>query len=293
MNNTIIRLLLSFFFCIISVNLSAQRIMAGKGTYTYPVPENISIEEAKLIAVEKARLQVIADKFGTIIDMTTMTEVRNVDSKSSVEMVSFGESEVKGEWIEDVIAPEFRIDYNQGGLFITVTVEGKIREIVSADIDFKAKVLRNGLDDRFEGYDFKHGDDMFMSFISPIDGYLAVYLYDGNNDAYCLLPYMAQNTGFFNVKRNKRYVLFSSADVSEGVSPNMVDEYNMTASKSREVNLLYVIFSPNKFVKALDNDNREVLPRSLDYKSFQKWLVKNRGRDKDMRVERKMITISR
>lgn len=291
--NNIIRLLLSFFFCVISVNLSAQRIMTGKGTYTYPVPENQSIEEAKSAALEKARIQVIADNFGTVVDMTTITEVGNSNGKSSIEMMSFGESEVKGEWIEDTSAPEYKIDYNQGVLSITVTVEGKIREIVCADIDFSAKVLRNGTDDRFEGYDFKQGDDLFFSFKSPVDGYLAIYLYTGEDTAYCLLPYIGQNEGYFSVKRNKKYILFSASNASEGISPTIVDEYNMTASKSKEVNHLYIMFSPNKFVKALDNDNEGVLPRSLNYKSFQKWIIKCRNRDKEMRVQRKLITISK
>lgn len=293
MNKYILNILISFFLGLFSVNLSAQRIVTGKGTYSYPVPESKSIDEAKIIAIEKARLQVIADNFGTVVDMSTMTEVRNVNDMSSVEMISYGESEVKGEWIEDISEPVFAISYEQGKLFLTITVEGKIREIVSADIDFKAKVLRNGVEERFEGYDFKDGDDLYLSFISPIDGYLAVYLYNGEDDTYCLLPYIAQSEGCFNIRRNRQYILFSSEKVSEGILPNMVDEYNMTASSSKEVNLIYIIFSPNRFTKALDDGSDEYLPRSLDYKSFQKWLIKNRNRDKEMRVQRKTITISK
>lgn len=293
MNSSHLKVLTAICLCLISVNTYAQRIVTGKGTYTYPIPENISIEDAKTIVLEKARLQVIADEFGTIVDMTTVTEVANSNGNSSVEMMSFGESEVKGEWIEDIAAPEFKIDYNHGCLSITVTVEGKIREIVCADIDFSAKVLRNGVEDRFEGCDFRHGDDLYMSFQSPIDGYLAVYLYTGEDDAYCLLPYIGQTEGYFNVKRNKKYILFSADNASEGLSSAVVDEYNMTASRSKEINLIYIMFSPNKFVKALDNDSDGVLPRSLDYKSFQKWLIKCRNRDKEMRVQRKTITISK
>ena len=144
-------------------DMYAQRTVTRGGTYTYPIPENISIADAKIIALEKARLQVIADEFGTIVDMTTMTEMYDSDERSSVEMISYGESEVKGEWIEDVEVPEYSIDFNQGVLMVTVTVKGKIRQIVSADIDFNAKVLRNGMEERFESYDFKHGDQLYMS----------------------------------------------------------------------------------------------------------------------------------
>lgn len=293
MNNRIISVLTFVIFSLISMTVSAQRIATGKGTYTYPVPESKSIEEAKIIATEKARLQVIADKFGTIVDMSTMTEVRNVDEVSSIEMISYGESEVKGEWIEDISEPVFSINYENEKLYITVTVEGKIREIVSADIDFMARVLRNGTEDHFEDYDFKEGDDFYLSFVSPVDGYLAVYMYNGDDDAYCLLPYMAQSEGCFGIKRNRRYVLFSSEKASDGIFSNIVDEYRLTASSSKEVNLIYIIFSPNKFVKALDAGSDENLPRNLDYRSFQKWLIKSRNRDKEMRVQRKTITISK
>lgn len=270
-------------------DMYAQRTVTRGGTYTYPIPENISIADAKIIALEKARLQVIADEFGTIVDMTTMTEVYDSDERSSVEMISYGESEVKGEWIEDVEVPEYSIDFNQGVLMVTVTVKGKIRQIVSADIDFNAKVLRNGMEERFESYDFKHGDQLYMSFRSPVNGYLAVYLYDGQEMVYCLLPYIRQEDGCFSIKRNEEYILFSP----DGSSSDIVDEYNLTASRDKEVNLIYVIFSPNKFTKALDDSSGEELPRSLDYKSFQKWLVKCRNKDVEMRVQRKTVKITR
>lgn len=293
MNRMWIRIVVSVFVLLCASDVYAQRIVTRGGSYTFPVPENVSIDEAKLMALEKARIQVIADEFGTIVDMTTMTEVRGSEDASSVEMISYGESEVKGEWLEDVDEPEFKVDYDGGILSVTVTVKGKIREIVSAEIDFQAKVLRNGTEDRFEDHDFKHGDDLYLSFRSPVDGSLAVYLYDGQGEAFCLLPYVGQEEGCFNIRRNERYVLFSSKNTPEEVPSHIVDEYNLTASKDKEVNLIYVIFSPNKFTKALDDFGDELLPRSLDYKSFQKWLVKCRNRDKEMRVQRKTITISR
>ena len=69
-----------------------------------------------------------------------------------------------------------------------------------------------------------------------------------------------------------------------------MDEYTMTCNGEVEFNDIYVIFSPNAFVKAnsegLTND---LLPRQLSYKDFQKWLVNNKKRD--MKLNNKIFPI--
>lgn len=67
----------------------------------------------------------------------------------------------------------------------------------------------------------------------------------------------------------------------------------MTCESTIEDNQIYVIFSPNPFVKANDNDNGESLPREIDGKDFQKWLAKVRRKDKYVNFSFKQITISK
>ena len=57
--------------------------------------------------------------------------------------------EVKGEWIETTDKPDYEISYVENTLVVTCKVKGKAREIVTAQIDFRAHVLRNGTDDKF------------------------------------------------------------------------------------------------------------------------------------------------
>ena len=57
----------------------------------------------------------------------------------------------------------------------------------------------------------------------------------------------------------------------------------MTCEKAAETNYIYVISSPNPFIKAIDNAVAG-LPRELKYEDFQKWLTKNRTADKYMQV---------
>lgn len=151
-----------------------------EGEYSYIVPENVDLEKAKHIALERLKTQLIADEFGTTISQSNSTFVKNSNSESDVDFLSIGGSEVKGEWIETIGKPRFDISYEENMLVVRVAAKGRIREIVSASVDFKALVLRNGTDDKFESNSFKSGDDLFMSFQSPVDGYLVVYLIDAD-----------------------------------------------------------------------------------------------------------------
>lgn len=177
-----------------------------EGEYSYIVPENVDLEKAKHIALERLKTQLIADEFGTTISQSNSTFVKNSNSESDVDFLSIGGSEVKGEWIETIGKPRFDISYEENMLVVRVAAKGRIREIVSSTIDVKSLVLRNGIEDRFESNSFKSGDDLFVSFQSPTSGYLVVYLIDADQRAFCLLPYQNMESGCFPVEANKRYV---------------------------------------------------------------------------------------
>ena len=276
--------------CIFSIYCFSQKIKTVSGEYTYYVPENIDLEKAKQIALERVKVQLIADEFGTVVSQNNATTVKNNNGKSDIDFVSVGGSEVRGEWIETIGEPDFMPSFDNGQMIIKVHIKGKIREIVSADINFKALVLRNGTEDKYEDDTFKSGDDLFLSFTSPISGYVAVYLVDNDGTAFCLLPYQNQEQGNVKINANERYVFFS-----EKLSPQdlkaYVDEYTMMCSHSQELNQIYVVFSPNTFVKATDGKREETLPRELSNEDFQKWLARNRTKDKDMTYKKIAISI--
>ena len=286
------RLLFSVCFILgMSLVAVAQKTERVTATYTYYAPEHVSIEEARRVALQRAQLQAIADAFGTIVTQTNATTVRNENGKSDVSLLSLGASEVKGEWLRTDGEPEYEIAYEDGMLAVTVRVKGVIREIVNAAVDFQARVLCNGTEDRFEQDRFRNGDDLYLSFHSPVDGYLTVYLLDAEGTAYCLLPYRGDTGGRVAVKGNRRYVFFSVDDVPAG-EQGMVDEYVMTCGNREELNQIYVIFSPQLFTKAVDYAGEGVQPRELPYEEFQQWLFNCRKQDREMRVEVKHIVIS-
>lgn len=279
------------FICIVfSICCFAQKIKTVDGEYTYVVPENVNLDKAKYIALERLKIQLIEEEFGATVSQSNSTLVKNSNGKSDVDFVSIGGSEVNGEWIETIGTPRYNIYYEKDMLVVSVKAKGRIREIISTAVDVKSLVLRNGIEDRFESDTFKSGDDLYISFQSPTNGYLVVYLVDTEQRAFCLLPYQNMKEGFFNVEANKRYVLFSTQTATSELKP-YVDEYTMTCTHDQEINQLYVIFSTSPFVKAIDNKFEKELPRELSNEDFQKWLAKYRIRDTNMVVKKTTITI--
>jgi len=277
----------------------AQQEQTVSATYCYYPPLNVSREEARSIAIERARVQALADVFGTLVDSYDASVMTTVNGKSDIRHYSFGESTVKGEWLADTKEPVIKEQLEDGVLLVEAQVWGLAREIVSAPIDIKAVVLKNGLTDHHADRFFHEGDALYLSFRSPSKGYLAVYLMGDEGVTSCILPYKDDDDGMFPVKANRDYLLFSEKHAGRG---EPCDEYVLTCGREREQNLLYVIFSPNKFVKANDREPSEQvrvddmmldMPRSLSFEDFERWLLRCRRADPQMQVIVNPITIEK
>jgi hypothetical protein len=264
-------MLLLSILMIVSVTSFAQRTEKVTAAYTYYVPENVTLEEAKHTALDRAKLTAIADAFGTLVSQSNSTVMVNENGQTDSRFFSFGGSEVKGEWIETTKEPIYNIRYEGNMLVVSVEVTGRIREIVSAGVDFTAKILRNGIEEKFESNEFRNGDDMYLYFKSPIDGYLLAYMFDETtNQVVRILPYIKSTTASIQVKGGEDYLFFNK----EKITDYMVDEYTMTANQPVEFNTLYVIFSTTSIIKAYDSsDESKDGIRILKYEDFNKWLV--------------------
>lgn len=280
--------LLTILLVVFVLGVWAQKVLTVDAEYTYRASEDVALSKAKQIALERAKIQAIADAFGTIVSETNTMRMSNKNGRSDVDFMSIGGSDVKGEWIETIGTPQYLVNYDGETLVVTAKCKGKIREIVANEIDFQVKVLRNGTDDRSESDEFFSGDNFYVSFTSPVAGYVAIYLVDVGNMACCLLPYQAQQDGIYSVKANQRYVFFN-VDEAQPVEKPIVDLYRMTTLFPVEQNQIYVVFSPQPFVKAADAVGKGQL-RELKGDEFQKWLAKCRKRDTNMSV--KMIPIA-
>lgn len=286
--------ILSIILLLLGVAITgyAQGTKKVHGEYIYHAPENVSLEQAKQTALSRAQIQALGDEFGTIVAQHNATLMSNTNGSTNTDFTSLSSSDVKGEWLETIGEPKYEITYDQGMLVVKCSVSGKARALVAGQNNFVAKVLRNGIEDKYESEDFKSGDDLYLAYQASGRSYLAVYLIDDAKKAYCLLPYQSSKDGKVELDANNRYVFFNEKTAAPLFQPNEVDEYTMTCEKSQETNYIYIISSPHPFVKAIDNA-AEGLPRELSYDDFQKWLSKNRTQDKDMRVEIKTIIVKK
>lgn len=272
--------------------VSAQKPFTVCGEYTYYAPDNITLAQAKQIALQRARVAGLIAEFNQTVYQSNTTVVTNRNGESITELYSFGGSDARGEWIEDSEAPEYKIFYEQGILVVKASVCGKAREIKSAGIDIEARVLRNGLEPKFENDHFNSGDDMYLYFRTPVDGYVTAWLLDrGNQTVYCLLPYRNMAQGAMEVEHNKEYVFFHQDHKLKDWQ--YIDEYTLTADTSVEWNEVYVVFSPNTYAKAISNVSDELAPRELSFKDFSAWLTRCQTKDPDMKVSKHMIEIKR
>ena len=260
----------------------AQKMQMVTATYTYYAPENVTLEEAKHTALDRAKISAIADAFGTLVTQNNSTVITNQNGKSDNRFFSLGGSEVKGEWIETTKEPIYNIKYEGGMLVVSVEVSGSIREIVSTGIDFTAKILRNGTEEKFESSEFRSGDDMYLYFKSPVDGYLAVYLFDETTqEVFCLLPYKASGEGVYKIEHDQPYIFFSAKYAPDRA---IIDEYKLICNREAEYNDIYIIFSQNIFAKSQTKEMADTQPRQISFEDFQKWLSKTRKVNNSMTI---------
>ena len=265
---------------------SAQRTVTGNVTYTYVMSDNETVREAEISAVRQAQLKMIADNFGTTVGATTTITMSN----GNIRDFTFGETEVNGEWIKTIGTPVFERLCVDDHFIIKVTLKGEIREIVSNPVNYQFKILKNGSDGRFESTSFRQGDYLCLSFRTPEEGYLAVYLTDGET-VQCLYPYPGLPSSAMRMNADTDYVLFSKEKSGE-LDPGRVQRMRLGCKEEMEHNRLYIVFSTEKFSKAMDHENGE-LPRQLNFKDFHSWLSGIRRRDVRMTVSPVDIVISK
>lgn len=287
------RVVLSALLLLVSLIAYSQKTKKVSATYTYYAPETMSVEEAKRTALERAKIQAIADEFGTIVSQSNSTIVSNKNGESDTQFFSIGGSDVKGEWIETIGEPNFEIYFSDRQLVINASVKGKIKERNQSLISLKANILRNGFEPKYESDTFTNGDDLYLLFHAPVNGHLLVYLLDYSNDtSYCLLPYSNSSKPSFEIRSDFKYLLFS-AEHAQLEDKTTVDEYTMTnTSGTTEYNEIQIIFSPNTIVKNISDQISNNTPRQLPISEFNKWKAKLLSSDDKIQIINKPITIN-
>lgn len=278
------RLCLCGIFLLFALSLSAQKVRTVSAEYIYYPPENVTLEQAKATAIERARLEAIANEFGTNVSQTNTIVISNDKEGSNTQYNTYGSTEVKGDWIADTAEPQVQISYEGGMLVIKVKVAGKVRERNSADIELDIATLCNGTPSE----SFKNNDKFAVRFKAAANGFLSIYLIDDNvEQAYCLLPYENENGMAREIEKGKTYTLLSTADP---VYPYR-EETILTTEKKVDFNRLAIIFSTTRFAMPLTEQGAYV--PELTSTGFERWLQKNRIKDESMMVIYKTLEIKK
>ena len=250
---------------------------------TIMVEEEMTWAQAKRKAIATAKAKAIEKEFGTYVNDAMIIQEMENDGKVSSGFVNLTVEESKGDWLGDTKQPELTVEYNNDRLFLTAKVWGKAREIKQAKTDIDWKII-NKTNATTPTTTFISGENMYVSFKSPVDGYLAIYLID-TELAYCLLPYKGMTEGAYKVEAGKTNIFFDKN--RDLLSRGMI----MKTTQGAETNEVVLIFSPNPFTKPIDNRRRFNNPNSLSPVEFNDWLLKCRLQDREMVVQKHIIKI--
>ena len=257
---------------------TAQKTAMVTATYTYYAPESMSVEEAKHIALDRAKTDAIAAEFGTTVTQSNTVVTTNTNGVSDTRLYSAGGSEVVGEWIETTTPPSYDISYDRGVLTVNVTVKGRIKEIDRSAPDIEIATYRNAISPNNLTEDFRDGDDLYMTAIPSTDGFLVAYLLDEtSHTVYRILPY--QQAKERNVKLNEGITAtFFSTDGVDAMTRAIIDSYSMTCDNPVEFNRLYILFSESPIsVSNAENRHDDDMPFEIDENRFYNWLLKKRS----------------
>lgn len=274
----------------------AQRTVNVCGEVDYVVPETQTSQEAIRIAINRAKLQAIANEFGTVISQTNMLTMHNEDGEFKSNFNSFSENDVRGIWIEDTKEPEIQINYENEMMVVHAKVCGKAKAITSTSVDLEIKTLNYGFSNGEEnpsrkGYEttqFNDSDFFGVRFRSPVDGYVAMFIRDDNTErVYMQLPYVGSDGYARDVKSNQEYVFLTHEDPDFPYRASTI----LTTERKIENNTFIVVFSKYPFQNAISNQGDWFL--EIEFSKFQKWLQSLRKHDETLQVQEILLTIKK
>ena len=268
------------FFCF-TMSVFAQKVKIEGGVAQVQLEKNMTKEDAIQKVEELAKINAIENAFNTYVEQEANITVNS--GKSDFRII--GTTKVKGEWIETIdkkLTEEIKEEKGQFGvektLWITCKIKGRIKEATpKANIEFATLSCPKS---NCRSTTFISGEQLYLQFKSPLDGYLSVYL-DDRNTVNRLLPYSsAQNSSSVKIKADMDYIFFvRGLNESEFGKPDQIELYT---AKKIEYNTLYLIFSEVNYYKpVLDQEkvaeNGYWLPKSLSKTKFEEWLSNNRA----------------
>ena len=310
------------FFLYSSAIAQENKVIKTKGkSLVQWYPDVESLNDTKERALKLAKINALENAYGVLVIQGNTVYVENkktgekVETNTTFKMI--GSTAVKGEIIQVVKKSfkEIKKKEKVPGLkkktitYIECKVELHTKELKDTKIEVETFPLNTSKIIK-PITDFYEGDDLFLYFRSPVNGFLTVYL-DDNDNAQCLLPYTKMPKGFeeaMPIIADKEYLFFSDKPEFNYFEEDdffAEDTYELYSSTEKDINRLYVVFSKkplNKPILKTDN-NTEVLleldkedytlPRVIKSKTFQEWLLKIQQIRDDLVIKNIIISIEK
>jgi len=270
--------------CFLGINttLVAQKIVNARGEAQVRVERNKTEAETRELAEQQAMINAIENAFGLYTEQQFDMTIKNGLTTYN----TIGTTKVKGDWIETTdidFSENLHTETIQGERiqvkYITCNVEGRVRQTLPrAGLAYQVLNSPNLLS---RTTSFRHEEQLYVYFKSPVSGYLSIFLED-EEAVYRLLPYMNMSDQYQSgvaIKGDTDYLFFSPSD--NAFPGNAVDEPRLLSLKQEvEYNYIYLVFSEDEFVKPLLDGSTivegRIIPKQLSSKKFQQWLVNNR-----------------
>jgi hypothetical protein len=251
---------------------------------------NMSLNEARAQARDRAALNALENAFGTSIIQGVQVRVQdNVGTRDAGAQRYFNliaDSYVQGEWVETLseefeVTTETAVGARQPSVWVKCKLSGTARRITEPRPQLDAEAL-NCPSANCATARFIDGDALYLSVRSPVDGYLQVYLEDG--DAVLgLLPYQQMPEGMheaFPMVAEKEYIFFSTRpEHNYFTNPGFQeDELQLSAEGPQTYHRIYLVFSTHPLTKpylraARASQRGYTLPRQMSRTDFHQWIA--------------------
>jgi hypothetical protein len=276
-------------------------------------PERESLTQAKERAFELAKINALENAFGTLVMQGNSIYIENkntgekVETNTSFKMI--GNTAVKGEIIQ-VLKTDYKETKRKEKInkkkveitYIDCAILLEAKEITDTKIDLVTFPL-NSLKIIKPNTSFFEGDDLFVYFKSPVNGFVTIFL-DDSKQAQCLLPYRKMPKGLeeaMPVVADKEYVFFSDKPEHNYFEDDFFaeDTYELFSESEKDLNELYIIFSKQPLNKPFlnDADNKDKpsvqLPRIVETSEFKEWLIKIQQTRNDLKITKEFISIEK
>ncbi|OQX99575.1 MAG: hypothetical protein B6I20_09795 [Bacteroidetes bacterium 4572_117] len=319
------RLLITFLISLLISSFSSaqeNKVIKTKGkalVQWYPDVESKNATKER--ALQLAKINALENAYGVLVIQGNTVYVENkktgekVETNSTFKMI--GSTAVKGEIIQVVKTDykeikkkeKIRGSKKKTIIFIECKLELHTKELKNTKIAVETYTL-NSTKIIKPITDFYQGDDLFLYFRSPVNGFVTVYL-DDNENAQCLLPYTRMPKGFeeaMPVIADKEYLFFSDKPEFNYFEEDdffAEDTYELYSSSEKDINRLFVVFSKKPLNKPILNDdgNTKVLleldkenytlPRVIKSQVFHEWLLKIQQIRDDLVIKNIMISIEK